>query len=128
METEEIVTRTARVRMEEPGIVRATIIRGADQTLPDAIENSQAEAKLTGREPYKLLVDMRHIHSQDRDARAYYTRPETAKIVRGVAIVVGSPMSRVIGNFFLGFSKTSVPARLFTSDTEALAWLKTLAV
>jgi hypothetical protein len=34
-------------------------------------------------------------------------------------------MSRVIGNFFIGFSRTNIPTRLFTSEAEAIDWLKT---
>src|SRR5215212_6277647 len=124
MEAEEIVTRTAKVRLEEGGIVRATVLPGAVQTLADAIENTAAEVKLTKGERYALLVDMRQIRSQDREARQYYTRPGCEKTLRAVAIVIASPMSRVIGNFFIGFGTRSVPNRLFTSETEAMEWLK----
>ena len=42
-----------------------------------------------------------------------------------VALVIDSPLSRVLGNFFLGFNRPETPARLFTSVDEARAWLNT---
>ena len=120
----EIVTRTARIRLEEDDLVHVTTLPGVVQTLADAKENEQAENELTGGERHTLLVDMREIRAQDREARQYYTRPEAQKTIRAVAIVIGSPMSRVIGNFFLGFNKPSVPNRLFTSEAEAIVWLR----
>jgi hypothetical protein len=41
-----------------------------------------------------------------------------------VALLVGSPMSRAIGNFFIGLNKPLIPTRLFVSEPEALAWLR----
>jgi hypothetical protein len=40
------------------------------------------------------------------------------------ALLIGSPLTRAIGNFFMGLNKPLIPTRLFTSETEALAWLK----
>jgi hypothetical protein len=40
-----------------------------------------------------------------------------------VALLVGSPVTRVIGNFFIGLNKPRWPVRLFRSESDALAWL-----
>jgi hypothetical protein len=39
---------------------------------------------------------------------------------------VANPLSRVIGNFFLGLSKTAFPLRLFSDTDNAIAWLRSL--
>ena len=41
-----------------------------------------------------------------------------------VRIIVGTPVSRVLGNFYLGLSNPHLPSRLFSSGDEALEWLK----
>jgi hypothetical protein len=46
--------------------------------------------------------------------------------VSAFAIIIQSPLSRVIGNFFMGLNKPRVPARLFKSEKEAVKWLKEL--
>jgi hypothetical protein len=124
METDVIVTRTATTRLEPGGLIRATTLPDSVQTLADAQENMQAITALSKGQPCALLTDMRQIRSQDRAAREYYTRPENAKNLRAVALLIGSPMSRVIANFFLGFNKPIIPTRLFTSEIEAVAWLQ----
>lgn len=41
-----------------------------------------------------------------------------------MALLIGSPVSRMIGNFFLGINRLRVPVRLFSDEAEALEWLK----
>ncbi|NTU83895.1 MAG: hypothetical protein HGA45_31730 [Chloroflexales bacterium] len=121
---DELVTRSARLRLEEDGIVRATVLPGVAQSLAEAQENFAAQIRLTQGQRHALLVDIRAGQSQDREAREFYTRSEAARVIRAVAILVESPMSRLIGNFFLGFNKPTIPLRLFSSDEEALGWLR----
>jgi hypothetical protein len=44
-------------------------------------------------------------------------------VFSATALIISSPLSRAIGNFFLGLNRTSMPTRLFTSEADALAWL-----
>ena len=124
METEEIVTQTAKIWLDENGILRVTSLPGATQTLAQAHENMSVEVQLSRGKRRPLLVDLRGMKSFDRDARAYYAGQEAAKFQSAVALLIGSPLSRVIGNFFIGFNKTVMPTRLFTLEAEALEWLK----
>lgn len=64
------------------------------------------------------------VKSLARDVRVYFARPEHIEVHRAVALVVGSPLSRAIGNFFLGLNKPAMPMRLFTDEDEAVGWLK----
>jgi hypothetical protein len=41
-----------------------------------------------------------------------------------LALVVTSPLSRVIGNFLLRIQRPQMPASLFNSEESALRWLK----
>ncbi|NTW03029.1 MAG: STAS/SEC14 domain-containing protein [Oscillochloris sp.] len=125
MEPNEIVTRTAITRMEPGNLVRATTRSNVDQVLVDAQANLDAIAQVTQGQSFTLLVDMRQIKSQDREAREHYIHKMTPGL-RATAILIGSPMSRIIGNLFLGFSRGSVPTKIFTSEDEALAWLRTM--
>lgn len=124
MHTNERTTRTARVWWLEDGIICARALPGIVQTLADAQENAQAEEYLAGGQRHALLVDMREIRSQDREAREFYAQPENTRSQSAVAILIGSPISRVIGNFFIGFNKPPVPTRIFNNEADALAWLR----
>jgi hypothetical protein len=62
-----------------------------------------------------------------RDAREYFsTRGRDTKI-NSMAVLIKSPISRVVGNFFLGINKPAVPTRLFDNEADALEWLKKFA-
>ena len=74
-----------------------------------------------------MLVDVRTVSAIDREARAHLAGPEGARINSAVALLVGSPLSQAIGNFFLGLNKPLIPCRLFTTEPEALAWLRGFA-
>ena len=128
METKEIVTRTSTIHIEANGIVRVTIMPGMVQTLEDAKENAVAIDKLVQSQDFLALIDLRYMKSQDREAREFYTQPGHKPRLIAVALLIGSPMSRVIGNLYMGFNKSDISARLFTSETEAFKWLETFAV
>ena len=65
---------------------------------------------------------MRHARGIERSARVLYAASTTSV---AVALLVGSPLTRVIGMFFMGLNRPATPTRLFTSEPEALAWLRT---
>ena len=124
MSNEEIVTRTGRTWMGEDGIIRGVHLPDTEETLEDAKENMAATAKIGAGKRCPILVDLRRVKSIDRQAREYYGRGDQAEVVRAVALLIDSPLSRAIGNFILGINKPRIPVKLFTSEAEALDWLR----
>ena len=124
MANEVIQTRTTVVRVELPGIVRVTMLPGAEETEADAKATMQAAATLVAGRRMPILVDMRSVKSQERAARQQYGRPEAVEITQAVGLLVGSRVSQLIANFFITLTKVVVPTKLFTDEAEAIAWLK----
>lgn len=58
----------------------------------------------------------------ERPARTELTR--RGDLVSAVALIVGTPLSRMMGNVFLSVSKPMAPTRLFHDEASALAWLQ----
>lgn len=89
------------------------------------IEHAQAAIEamtsLTGGRPAPLLVDTRHSGGQDRAARQEFVG--RSDLVRAVALIVESPLSRMMGQFFINVSKPVVSTRLFEDEAAAEAWL-----
>ena len=121
---QEIMLQTGRIWLEEDGIVRATYFPKAEETLAEAKEHIAAVVKVSRGNKYPVLVDCRKLKSITREAREYYAGKETANAVSAMAVLMGSPVSRTLGNFFMRLNKPLSPTRLFTSETEALEWLK----
>jgi hypothetical protein len=125
MENEQTVGEAkSRLWLGDDGIVRIIWIPGADVTLEDAKETMASYLKINKGKRLPLFVDTKTMKSLAREARRYYASEEAARVASAVAIIVGTPVSRVLGNFYLGLSNPHLPTRLFSSEDEALKWLK----
>ena len=89
----------------------------------DATEAIDALNGLTGGRPTPLLVDARDARTQDRRARREFVR--RIELVSAIAMLVATPLSRMMGNFFIGVSRPMVQTRLFEGEAAAVAWLST---
>ena len=111
-----------RMWLRADGVVQLAWAPRVTMALEDAIQATTAMAQLTGGRQIPLLVDARDIGPQDRGARNEFAR--RGDLVSAVALVVGTPLSRMMGNFFLGVSKPMAPTRLFDDEASALTWLR----
>lgn len=109
--------------MEDDGIVRTRVKPGAEIDLKMARENSKAVNSFFTGSKFPLLVDTRAIKSMTRDARQHFTIRNRDSHVNRLAIVIKSPVSKVIANFFMGVNKPDVPSKIFNSEEKAITWL-----
>ena len=123
MENEQ-TSRVAKIWVGEDGIARINHVPDAEVTLEDAHETMAAYLKLNKGKRMPLLIDTRTMKSLARGARHFFAGEEAAACASAAAIIVGTPVSKVLGNFYLGLSNPHLPSRLFSSEDEALAWLK----
>jgi hypothetical protein len=122
---DKIQTNTASVWLNDEGIVEAVFRDDVVDTLENAKENVRAGIEAGGGIKRPLLLDISRLRSMTKEARTYYAKGhEREGIELAVGMIVASPLSRVIGNFFLGLNRSDIPARLFTSRAEAFRWLK----
>jgi hypothetical protein len=70
------------------------------------------------------MVDLRPIRSMDKASRSYSASAEHSDTMSAVALIVGSPLSRALGNFFLGLNVPPFPVKLFSDEAQARMWLK----
>lgn len=115
--------------MGNDGIARTKVKPGSEVDIDDAKENSGAvNALAQGGGKFPLIIDSRGIKSMTRDARNQFTTKGRETSVTSFAIIIDSPLSRVIGNFFMGINKPAVPTRLFENEDEAKKWLLSLKI
>lgn len=122
--------RTARTlnsvyELEPTGIVLGTVLGiNAVHQLEDAKESLEAIERLAQGEKVYLLLDLRKLRRGiTREARQHYSGPEAERLLVALAMVVGSPLTRLVGNLFIGLNRPREPTRLFTSEAEARTWL-----
>lgn len=116
------VTRCYQTWMGEDGIARTVVKAGSDVLLEDAQENSKIINSLVGPEKFALIVDVRKIKSITREAREFFSMRGRDSRVIGFAVIIGSPVSSFIGNFFIHLNKPRVPVRLFSDSEKAKFW------
>jgi hypothetical protein len=121
-----IETDTAHYIMRPDGIVLQTIKPGMRQELKDAQQNMAAFHKIAAGEKCLLLVDLRESGPTGPGVREFYAQ-NTVHITAS-AMLIGSSLSQMIGNFFINLNRPTVPCKLFTSEQAAVAWLKAHAV
>jgi hypothetical protein len=116
--------------MGEDGIARTTTKPHADVTREDALRNrATISGYLAARgRRFPLLVDSSPTRSLSREARRILTADDDPDLpLNAYAIVVGSPLTRAIANFFVAINRQTVPTRVFDDVDAALAWLKPFA-
>ena len=99
-------------------------------TVEVAKENVDAQERLRDdlkKAKTRVLIDMTSVTQISKEARDYFANERTASIQRATALLIGSPVSRVIGNFFMGLNKPVSPTRLFTDPRRAIQWLHTFS-
>jgi len=99
-------------------------------TEEDAKENIDAQESVRdgmNRVKTRVLIDMTEVTEITKEARDYFANERMASIQRATALLIGSPVSRVIGNFFMGLNKPISPTRLFTNPHKAIQWLHTFS-
>lgn len=121
-----IETRTFYTWMGEDGIGRTQVKPGAEVVLDDAKENSVAVNQLKADTKFPLIIDTRNIKSISKDARDHFSLRGRESKTFAFAILIDSPLSMIIGNFFMGLNKPRVPVKLFTSEEKAISWCKSL--
>jgi hypothetical protein len=120
-----IETATAKIRMVD-GVVRVEIKEDAQVEVRDAMEHVEAAHKLCGHEKFPLLADITRVRSTSREARNVYGSEEASEVLTALALLVDSPISKVIGNFYVGVTRPRFPTKIFTDEAKAMAWLKSI--
>lgn len=118
------VVRTQQIWIDDDGIGRVVYPPQAEVTLMDAQAIITTMQTLTGGAAVPLCVDMVKIKSMTGESRQYFASEASTRAVTAVALLIGSTVTRVMGNFFLGLNKPTFPVKMFTAEPEAIAWLK----
>jgi hypothetical protein len=124
MKSEVVETKGARLWLDDDGIFRSVTNSNSEITLELAREHLEIHIKITGRQKTPVLTDIRAIKSITREARIYLSGEEAEEVHAALGILIGSQVSKVIGNFFFGLNKPKFPTKMFTSEEKALDWLK----
>ena len=80
-----------------------------------------ATIRALGKGTAPMLVDMRQMKKLEREARELYKTDKGG--VGAMALLVGSPVTKMLANFFMRTDTDTTPTRMFTDESVALTWL-----
>ncbi|MEX1238444.1 MAG: hypothetical protein WEB30_01955 [Cyclobacteriaceae bacterium] len=79
----------------------------------------------TGGQPVYTLIDFTNVKSVTKEARDYMNSAEGGlKGILGGAFLSNSVVATLFVNLYLKVSHPTIPARFFTSSSDAIEWLK----
>ena len=102
------------------GVARAEWAKGAVCRIEEA-QGLDAGVAALGHGEVPTLVNIRHMASIDRASRDFFMETTTFS---AVALLAGSAATRMMANFFLGIKRGGNPTKMFTVESEAIAWLQ----
>jgi len=91
--------------------------------LDDAISATQFRKEITNNVTYPAFADLSSVKEVSREARSYFSN-EAGEDLKAIALIIKNPVTKMMANFFMKFNHPRYPIRFFTSDQEALKWLK----
>ena len=114
---------TATIELEPNGILIFRYKPGVSVDLEAAKKVVALAAELVDK-PAPNLIDIGAVTTITREARAFFAdSPENNAISKQAAMLIRSAVGQMIGKFFMGPNKPTVPSRLFTNEEEAIMWL-----
>jgi hypothetical protein len=117
-------THTARIALNEQGVVIVRVNDGAQQPLSAAKENLALAVSETQGRRRPLLIDIRGAQPLEADARHHYSGQTLVERFSALALLIdGSPFGRMMGNVYLRIARPGIPTQLFSEEARALEWL-----
>ena len=117
--------KVADVWRSDDGVVWMRFKPCETHTLEDAIAVVKAHNDLAGATQVPVIADIREVTvGANRQAREHYVSEESSRLKLGMAMLVKSPMQRMLGNVFFRINRPPYPSKMFLNEAKALDWLK----
>jgi len=104
-----------KFRIGEDNILYTECFPNSTMELEDGIESTKISLELVKSTPIPLLCDLNNVTKMTIECRNHFAGKEHAASFSKAALLVSSPISKIIGNFFMGLNKPIKPTKLFTN-------------
>jgi hypothetical protein len=119
-----VAPRSADVFLEPDGTLVLRFHHGSRLDAALTSEVTRAHVELAQGRARHVLADVRGLVSVDRASRQLAASPEVTAATSRMAIIVGNPVTRTLGNFFIRVTTPIYPTRLFADERLAREWLR----
>lgn len=108
---------------DEDGILCSVYKKAPPISLEESRQILEEFKRITQGRKFCMLLDITFSTPGDKESREF-AAVEFPKIVTAMAMISASPMGRMLANLFFALKPTPYPAKIFTTEQEAKAWLK----
>jgi len=122
MDNLNVNTNKAEYRLEN-GILICELKPDLIIDLKTAVQLVNERIKITSNHSLPFLLIVKDYLLLDKDAFRYLGTKEGVQNLLSSAVVIDSPLQKLITNFNLLFYKNTVPFRVFNKKSEAKLWL-----
>jgi len=116
----------SRIQLKE-GIVFGDFLH-PDLDLAIAIQIVNNRKRICNGEARPMIVDLTKVKKVTKEARDYFGTAEGVSLLKASAMIVDSPLSSFVANFFvrINFIKSAIPLKVFAKEDKerAIIWLK----
>ncbi|QCK15419.1 DUF7793 family protein [Mangrovivirga cuniculi] len=106
------------------GVFETDCFPDTTMTYEDGLESTRITSEMLNNIPKPLLCNLSNVIRMSKECRKHFAGEDHAQTFTKCALIVTNPISRIIGNFFLGLNKPLKPTRIFLDRDKALEWLK----
>lgn len=124
MEKEIRLKKSWLITDEANGILIQRMDEGSYLEAQDSYDCFEQCFQLKGTKPIYFLSDMRGVKGISKEARKVTAADAKDAKFYAVAALINSGVSKILGNFMIRLNKHPHPVKMFTDETEAIAWLK----
>ena len=118
-------TSQGEVWMDEEGFLYQDYPPGTELELEDSLNELKVYQEAYCKEEKRpIVVYLTNIKKVSKESRDIYSSEDIGSLISAAALIVGNPVSRIMGNFYIGINMTKMPVRMFTSTENAIKWLR----
>lgn len=105
------------------GILIGTYKKGVKIDIHAAKEIVRSRLQFSNHKSLPALAINLGIIGLDKEARDYFSSPEGLEGIAAGGILIDSPVTTMVSNFYLKVTKPKIPTKVFTDTHLALRWL-----
>lgn len=124
----EVLLDFGRLWLMDNSVVKVHINEGTHIRLREAEKLMQTISGLSKYTSRPIVVDLTQIASIETSAKLYFISKRTDNHNLCMAMVIVSPIGKMVANFSLLFQHPGCPTRYFNSETAALRWSQRFSI
>jgi len=113
--------------MRDDGIVQVNFNDKLEIDINEARDILNAQKELSKGKKVLVLNVAGKQTTATSAARDFAASDEATKYTLAEAYVVNNLAQKLVGNFYVNFHKPKAPTKIFTNETDAVNWLKSLS-